>query len=77
MSQAANGSTLNDTKYGSYDGVGLFSGNPKINPYYHNWSRVILRYCDGTYHQGSRKNPIVVNGKKLYFRGYDNVVGAF
>ena len=77
MSFTNNGSTIGDEPSYIRDKLGLFSGDPSFNPYYYDWNRVIIRYCDATFHQGSRKNPVLYKGRKLYFRGYDNIVGAF
>lgn len=29
-----------------------------------------FKYCDGTGHQGFKKDPITYKSKKIYFRGY-------
>ena len=34
-------------------------------------------YCDGTIHEGNRKDPVVYKGKKLYFRGSRNAQEQF
>ena len=36
---------------------------------------MILSYCDGAGHQGSRENPILYKGTELYFRG-NNITQA-
>jgi len=36
---------------------------------YRNATRVILRYCDGAGHQGTKSSPIQYKDTKLYFRG--------
>jgi len=33
------------------------------------WKRVMLLYCDGSGHQGTRKEPLNYKGSNLYFRG--------
>jgi hypothetical protein len=38
---------------------------------YRDWSIVYLKYCDGTGHQGYKKDPILYKGKNLYFRGHN------
>ncbi len=32
-------------------------------------TRIILRYCDGSGHQGTKSSPVVYKDAKLYFRG--------
>ena len=39
--------------------------------YFNNWTRIFLKYCDGSGHQGSRKDPILYKGAQLFFRGKD------
>lgn len=34
-------------------------------------------YCDGSEYTGSRNDPISYKDKKLYFRGYNNVMEQF
>ncbi|CAD8118533.1 unnamed protein product [Paramecium sonneborni] len=48
---------------------GIFSRDSKINPVLYNWNSIYINYCDGTGHQGYAKDPIIVNGVNLYFRG--------
>jgi hypothetical protein len=36
-----------------------------------------LPYCDGTLHHGHKKDPVKVQDKLLYFRGYTNTMAAF
>jgi hypothetical protein len=39
---------------------------------------VYIKYCDGTGHQGYRKDPVATpQGKNLYFRGFKNTEGIF
>jgi len=33
---------------------GILSGNVSQNPYFHDWTRVNVPYCDGSEHQGTR-----------------------
>lgn len=51
--------------------------DPKINPTFHNWTRVFVPYCDGSLHQGFKSNSIEYKGKKLYFRGENNTQAHF
>ncbi len=30
-----------------------------------------MNYCDGSGHQGTKKDPIEINGQKIYFRGHN------
>jgi hypothetical protein len=47
-----------------------FSLDPDANPLLHNFSKVYVRYCDGAYYSGDRRQPLRVNGsRELYFRG--------
>lgn len=35
----------------------------------------MFKYCDGSGHQGTRKNPVSYKGTNLYFRGHNVTVG--
>jgi hypothetical protein len=52
---------------------GIYSKNP--NNHYREATRVYLRYCDGSGHQGTRALPISHKGKDLFFRGH-NITAA-
>jgi len=52
---------------------GVLSVNNQNN--FKDWTRVLLKYCDGSGHQGTRKNPIPYKGTNLYFRGHNVTVG--
>jgi len=41
------------------------------------WTRVLLPYCDGSGHQGYKKDTVDYKGKKLYFRGSKITEGVF
>lgn len=56
----------------SYDYV--FRGDPSQDQFFADWNRFIIKYCDGGRHQSYQKDPYLVNGKKLYFRGHINTV---
>jgi O-palmitoleoyl-L-serine hydrolase len=62
-------------KYGStwqqWDGI--LSDNA-LNSY-RDWTIVYLKYCDGTGHQGYKKDPILYKDKNLYFRGHNVTIG--
>ncbi|CAL0316002.1 unnamed protein product [Lupinus luteus] len=46
---------------------GILSNDPSLNPDFHNWNRVKLRYCDGASFTG---DAVFTNGTKtLYFKG--------
>ncbi|CAN6442600.1 unnamed protein product [Victoria cruziana] len=47
---------------------GILSGSPSENPYFFNWNRVKLRYCDGASFSGDIVRE-VKEGSKLFFRG--------
>jgi hypothetical protein len=49
-------------------GDGYLSTNPATSDFA-NWTKIIIGYCDGSLHQGYRKEPISYKGEKLYFRG--------
>jgi len=48
---------------------GILSGD--AGNYFKNWTKVFMKYCDGSGHQGSRKDPVSYKDSKLYFRGKD------
>jgi hypothetical protein len=48
---------------------GIFSDNETVNGEFYNWNVVYLGYCDGGGFSGFLKDPVVVNGTTLYFRG--------
>jgi hypothetical protein len=54
---------------------GILSDNPQND--YRDWSMAFLKYCDGTGHQGYKKDPILYKGKNLYFRGHNVTIGQF
>lgn len=56
---------------------GILSGNATANPTFWDWNRVILKYCDGTGHQGTKTNPINYKSKDIYFRGQNITIGQF
>ncbi|MCO5582868.1 hypothetical protein L7F22_036769 [Adiantum nelumboides] len=49
----------------SYNFSGLLSASSKSNPYFYNWNRVLLRYCDG----GSFAGNVDAPPRTIYFRG--------
>lgn len=57
--------------------TGIFSRDSNTNPHFYNWNSVYINYCDGTGHEGYRKDPIVYKGKNIYIRGLNNTLGFF
>ena len=51
-----------------------FSGYSDDNINTYNWNRFWIIYCDGTGHQGYIEETQVVNGKNIYFRGWNNTM---
>lgn len=51
---------------------GVLSTNELNN--FKDWTRVLLKYCDGSGHQGTKKNPVSYKGTDLYFRGHNVTV---
>lgn len=50
----------------------FLSRNATFNPHFYNWNSVQINYCDGTGHEGYKKDSIIHNGKELFFRGERN-----
>lgn len=48
---------------------GLLSGEPTVNSLYHDWTKVYIKYCTGTGHQGTKSAAVKYKGVDLYFRG--------
>lgn len=48
--------------------AGILSDVPQN--YFKDWTIAHLKYCDGTGHQGYKKDPVNYKGEDLYFRGY-------
>ena len=57
--------------WAQYDGI--LSDNVQND--YREWSIVFLKYCDGTGHQGYRKEAVLYKGKSLFFRGHNVTTG--
>jgi len=49
---------------------GPMDDNCTKNPDFCNYNKVYIKYCDGNSFSGNRQDAMVVNGKKLYFRGH-------
>lgn len=43
--------------------------------YFKDWTIAHLKYCDGTGHQGYKKDPVSYKGANLYFRGHNVTIG--
>ena len=54
---------------------GILSGDAEHNPGFWDWTRVYLKYCDGSGHQGTRSSPLNYKGRDLYFRGQNITIG--
>ena len=46
-----------------------FSLDAEANPLLHNYSKVFVRYCDGAYYSGGRREPLSFNGSSIFFSG--------
>ena len=53
----------------SSDAETTLSSDPALDKVYYNWNRAYFKYCDGTGHQGYRKDPVTHKGYKLHFKG--------
>jgi hypothetical protein len=53
----------------------MLSKDPKS--YFKDWKKVIFHYCDGTGHQGTRKEPILYKNRSIFFRGHNITVERF
>lgn len=49
--------------------TGVFDDNATTNPYFYDWNKVYVQYCDGASFSGNKTDPLVVDGVPLYFRG--------
>ena len=52
----------------------FLSDDKTNNPDFHDYNKIILKYCDGRGFVGFNNDPIVHDGKPLYFRGYNNTM---
>ena len=55
------------------EGRGFLSDDPKENPDFHSWNIVVFAYCDGGCFTGMRRDPVKIDGKSIYYRGYYNL----
>jgi len=51
----------------------ILGEDPEQNPDFFSWNHVVFAYCDGASFTGAADKPIIVNGTKLYFRGFYNL----
>lgn len=56
-------------------GSGILSDH--ADNYFNGWTRVFLKYCDGSGHQGYKKDAINYKGAMLYFRGHNITTAQF
>ena len=71
-SQTQFGST---TPYKPIEYQDFVPGAAETDAPFHNWNRFFFIYCDGMIHQGTRKDPVTVDGHKLWLRG-ENITRA-
>ena len=50
----------------------VFSADKVYDPFFYNWNRFHINYCDGSGHWGHREAPIITHGEEIYFRGQKN-----
>jgi hypothetical protein len=65
------GSSKNYPKSYNLAGWGLLAGESAVNHLYYDWTRVYVKYCTGTGHQGTKTAPVSYKGVNLYFRGHN------
>eukprot|EP00347_Sterkiella_histriomuscorum_P004397 403360614 len=53
----------------SNEAESYFCSNKENDKIFYNWNRIYLQYCDGSGHQGYKKEVQTYNGEKLYFKG--------
>ena len=71
------GSSLNYPPTTEIPNESMLSEDAVINPAFHDWTKVLVPYCDGSEHQGSRREPVPYKGRDLYFRGMNNSIQQF
>ena len=54
---------------------GILSDNQ--DNYFNGWTRVFLKYCDGSGHQGYNPKSVLYKGADLYFRGQNIKIAQF
>ena len=56
--------------------AGVLSTNSSKNAFA-NWTKIVMIYCDGSFHQGNNKNVVKYKDAELYFRGAVNTRSHF
>lgn len=56
--------------------LGILSTDPTKSAFA-NWTKIIIVYCDGAFHQGNNVKPIQYKDASLYFRGGVNTRSHF
>ena len=59
------------------DQNGILSSLQEVNPNFWNWTKVVVPYCDGSLHQGTKASPSKYLGRDLFFRGMNNTLAHF
>ena len=72
-SNTAFGSSINFPPSFTF-GQGVLSNN--LKNYFHNFTKIYLKYCDGSGHQGTRSSPVVYKERNIYFRGQNLTIAA-
>lgn len=55
------------------DAGGIMSMNSTENPYFANFTKVFVKYCDGSSFTGNRVSTSNVNGEEIWYRGRPNL----
>jgi hypothetical protein len=73
--QRSNTDLVSSGKYPSTfnQSEGILSDNSQN--YFKDWTKIYLKYCTGTGHQGFRSSPVSYKGRDLYFRGHNVTIG--
>jgi len=61
------GSSKSWPVYDNFDG--LLSGDAAKNPLFYDWSRIKIKYCDGTSFSGKLSSSVNANGTSIWFQG--------
>ena len=56
---------------------GAISTDKTVNPDMYDWNLVFIPYCDGASFTGDVAEPVTVDGKKIYFRGFRILKAVF
>lgn len=67
----------NNTIVQETESLGYFSSNKETNPSFWDWNKVMIKYCDGSNHQGYTKDGYLFNNTKIWFRGFNNTFSTF